>query len=462
MTRILPAALAALLTLLLSPTALAAKKIDTFRSSKDCGDKAVTWKIGYRFYWKDSEGRTLDRDTNLGKFFTNYALNEAKTFAQRVPEHSDCGVQVVLDVWDMEDAAWQAHDGSTFKGQDGRLVLLGAPDAEDFRAQNDYDVAFYRVPRSGREAYSGRTQGLDVEMPMQTNVAYGPQVGLLFHEWLHTAEFFLTGKIAQGFPNGGVHGACNYRQYFPQCGYVDEQYFAAMMKGQVPEAGGRFSGIKVDEWKKFGRPRAPGASASPSQGETMEPPFEPAFEPRLSLEQDGRTLIGNATASGPLLVTLHDPDTGEVLRSREVEGSFELALEGGEYIACLYFAGDALFSSAQRCERVVVARPLDRFLDVDKGRFGRATLTARGPALGRRALLRWTFVKCKLDRSSDISCAERVVMRSRRLKRSQELRAPKSRKGEQGVALDVLVGEFAAGGKLYETTPGGVGTYWIK
>lgn len=468
---------ALLLAALAAAPAGAATKIATYQS-KDCGSKAVTWRIGYRFYWKDSEGRTIERETNLGKLFTNYALDQAKAFAERVAEYSHCGVRVQMDIWDMEGAVWQAHDGNPFVGgPDSGYVLKGAPDANAFRAQNDYDMAFYRVPQTGRENYSGKTQGADVEMPMQKDVEYGPQTGLLFHEWLHGVEFFYTGKIAQGFPRGGVHGACNYRQYFQNCGYADEQYFAAMMRGEVPEGGGRFSGIKVEEWKKFGRPRAPvglaGGDEEPYVGGV--PPEEPRFEPTLTLEQVGRRVVGNSGVAGGAEFTLVDATSGRVAIRRSVTGSFEIEVPGGDYVACLYYGGDSYFSPSQVCERIEVARLLNELIELkERKKFGRALLSARGPARGARAELVWKFLKCTeseeppppipLPRRAErraVTCSSREVVRRVELGRERKLRAPKPRKSEKELLLDVAVPTFESGGKLYETEPG-IGAYWSR
>ena len=460
MARNLPAALIAALTLLLAPAAQGAKKMDTYRS-KDCGGKAVTWKIGYRLYWKDSEGRTIDRNQNEG-FFTRFALQEAKQFAERVAAYSQCGVRVEIDVWDMEDTLWQAHDGQAFKfDAQNRLLPVGAPDALEFRESNDYDLAFFRMPRTYRERYSGTTQGRDVELPQQSNVPFGPSAGLLMHEFLHTAEFFYTGKIVQGFPKGGVHGSCNYRQHFPQCSeQVDEQFFAAFMRGEVPEGGGRFSGIRPAEWKQFGRPRAPGSGGHASQDGHLEPPDEPLYQPELRLERDGNVLIGDTGADGQVELTLYDAASGRLVKRRRFDGSFQLALTGGDYLACLYFPGDALFGAAQRCERVTVTRKLNRFLDVRRDGFGRGILTARRHAVGRSAVLYWLLFRCS-GPVSNLECKERVVTRRIRLRRKQTIVAPKLRPRENAIAVDVEVREFRSGGVLWATTPG-VGAIWVK
>lgn len=437
----------------------------TYQSERAC-EGAPTWRFAYRLYSRDSEGRTLD----LAGGERNYVLGQAKSFADDVANFSDCGVRALVDVYE-ETAAWPAH------GAGGSEQARFPDDAVSFRNNGRYDTVFYRVPRTGKERYAAYTNYRDVELPAQQN-GYGPWAPLLFHEWLHGVVGFYA-RIEQGWPRDDVHGACNYKEHFQRCGYVDTQYFAAMMKGQVPAGGGRFLGIKKEEWARFGTPVSPKSRQDTENLDTLPPPVEDERQaPNLRLDfLWPNRVAGSFEAPGPVELLIYDPHTRELLDKATVDSHFEAVLRPGRYLACMFWAGDEEFYAAQECIEVHPGEKVDRLLELRRhGRFGEALLRARGVVVGEDATATWRFSRCEqtppvvppeparsgvLRRA--VSCAEtRTVRREIVLEKRTRLESPKPRKGENGLTLDVDVHEFNAEGHPHVTQPGSLGTAWSR
>ena len=226
------------LTFLASPLdARAATKVATF-ATPGCA-AAPEWRIGYRFYFRDTAGRVLERDAGYEQ-----ALQAAEDFAADVGELSECGARVSIDVFDEGDAAWPAERGIA-AGAAGRFP----DDAAAFRASGDYDHGFYRLPSDG-PGCGGSTDYIDAEFPVGTGTGCGPQGTpwrmLLMHEWLHAMVF---AHPRADWPTGDVHGGCALG-YTEPC-LVNRRYFGDLMTGRVLE-GGVLRGIRNEQWSDTG------------------------------------------------------------------------------------------------------------------------------------------------------------------------------------------------------------------
>lgn len=234
------------IALLLPTSATAITQVDRIETP-GCVD-ATTWHIGYQLYWRDTTGRTLDPAGMPA------ALAAARDFAGRVGTGTECGLRIVIDVYDMEDAEWQQPTGQ-FPAPD--------PDRDAFRSLHEYDVLFLRYPESGAEDYLGATNYNEAWFPIAgtgTVVGGAPWVSLLMHEWLHDVVNHYPASTL-GWPDGDVHGRCNYPVYCTgnaNTSFAELMaYFADMSRGKVRRADGTYAGMVPGEYRLAGTPAHP-------------------------------------------------------------------------------------------------------------------------------------------------------------------------------------------------------------
>jgi hypothetical protein len=213
---------------------------------------APHWRIAYRMYFADSEGRITSRSAIAA------AETSIQDYVDDVGNDSACGVAATVDVFDEGDTVWPASPDSQ---------TLPA-DTQSFLQQGDYDWVFYRFP-SNAESYCAETVATStpnasvfpVDPDGRLGCAGGPSSGdclcepwavLMEHEWLHAVVAFYSPR--EGWPTPDVHGACAHG-YGTNCS-TDEHYFADMMQGKVAE-NGLTRGIEPDEWALQGTPAHP-------------------------------------------------------------------------------------------------------------------------------------------------------------------------------------------------------------
>lgn len=162
-------------------------------------------------------------------------LKSAEDFVEKVGELSECGVRVLVDVYD---------EGQTVSK--ARYKPLQWPDYPDVPYW-PYDATFHRSPDDDG---AGITNFQDAYFPvLKKQTGRDPWWGLIMHEWLHIAVNFYD-EIQQGWPVDDVHGACDHPDYRDRdSGYgcmVKPAWFADLMTGRVLE-GGKAKGILPHE-----------------------------------------------------------------------------------------------------------------------------------------------------------------------------------------------------------------------
>ena len=222
-------------------TASAAVALGTI-GGNPCDAPRVTWRIGYRLYWRDDAGNTTDRAALPA------VEKELRTFLNRFQEDTNCVLAVEVAVWDMQDAVWPS-------GLTQSHYATPPDDQRTFLAAHDYDSAFYRVPAHGGEGYAGITNRYDRALtpwtiftvdPSGRSYPYDPPNDpwnmLMFHEFMHQIVGFYA--PLQGWPTGDVHAGASYG--YTDNPYVNEAYFAAMLQGRVRENGARKGMLPAD------------------------------------------------------------------------------------------------------------------------------------------------------------------------------------------------------------------------
>jgi hypothetical protein len=290
------------------------------------------WRVLYRLYFTDTEGRTTTRDA------TSEVLTNAKSFADAVGTDSACSLRMHIDVQDMGDTPWPAGK-------------LRPDDIEAAIDRGGYDAAFVRHPLRN-ETYAGVTgisdlrhfvsafpvdpAGLQVRCP---DCDIDPTVGLMEHEWMHQVVAFYD--PVQGWPTNDVHGGYEhgYCESATFCSQVYRGYFAAMLQGTVID-GGRPTGLLPADYLRDGRPAAPARAASPDwtysflAGQGSAP---------------GRLEI-NVPASYDGAAVIEVYKGGQALRTASQRaGTFRLLADAdGNYRVCVQLPGTQRFRTGKR------------------------------------------------------------------------------------------------------------------
>ena len=379
-------------------------------------EQAAIWRIAYRLYWRNPAGATLDRAT------LPEVQSAAETFARQVGEFSQCGVRVRLELYDEGDAV--------FAGVRSDGEFDPPDDTWELRDQGDYDAVFHRAPAVGNEGYAGQTDFTSIYFPVPAGderEGSRPWAGLQMHEWLHNVVSFY-GEISQGWPREDVHGASNYP---PHAGMVDMDYFAEMMSGRVLEPDGSKRGILPHEYGYFGTPRHP-----------------LHVDPGLSVEmQEGHVTASANDVDGPVVLTLTNTATNQVVLQRAVRPEESVQPAPGHYRACASFAGTTRFRPAEACTTGTIHADVAKLISVRKarGRGPALSLRSHAPLTGRRATIRWSYT----SGCSVLGCRVRVIKRRVTLKPSAKLRAPRARRRGEYLAATVDVSTFTIDGIRY-------------